>query len=109
MTDETDKASDDRRDATERFIPECGIKMLPKTGETGCLADEYIKEGIIPAKYGTDALHIASATVNDMDIIVSRNFGHTVKRKTMVMTESVNKRNGYKKAEMYSPSEVTER
>ena len=108
MTDEIEKASDEKKDRMEGVIIGHEIETLLKTAETERLADEYLKEGIIPIKYRTDALHIASATVNDMDIIVSWNFEHIVKRKTIVMTELVNVRNGYKKVEIYSPSEVTE-
>jgi len=35
-------------------------------------------------------LYLYMATVNDLDFIVSFNFQHIVKRKTMTMTESIN-------------------
>jgi len=31
----------------------------------------YVAEGIIPEKYKTDAIHIATTTAFDLDIIVS--------------------------------------
>jgi N12 class adenine-specific DNA methylase len=39
------------------------------------LADIYIAKGIIPQKYATDALHIATATVKKFDFVVSYNYG----------------------------------
>jgi len=81
---------------------------LPKSAEIKRLADIYVAEGIIPAKYSTDALHIAAATVNDLDFVASWNFKHIVKRKTVIMTEAVNLRNNYKKIGIFSPTEVIE-
>ena len=43
-----------------------------------------------------------------MDIIVSWNFQHIVKRKTIIMSSLVNNREGYKSIDIYSPSEVIE-
>jgi hypothetical protein len=40
--------------------------------------------------------------------IVSYNFKHIVKRKTIKMTELLNYREGYKKVGIYSPTEVIE-
>jgi hypothetical protein len=53
-------------------------------------------------------LHIAAAAVNDLDMIISMNFEHIVKRKTILMTEAINKLNGYRAVEIYSPREVVE-
>lgn len=46
------------------------------------LAYEYIKRGIIPSRYEDYAFHIAVASVNDLDAIISWNFKHIVKLKT---------------------------
>jgi hypothetical protein len=48
-----------------------GITILPRTEEAEELADLYVKNKIIPLKYRVDALHIAIATLNEMDILVS--------------------------------------
>jgi hypothetical protein len=65
-------------------------------------------EGIIPQKYRTDGLHIAIATVNDLDMIISMNFQHIVKRKTIKMTGNINTLKGYHAIDIYSPMEVVE-
>ncbi len=64
--------------------------------------------GIIPVKYATDALHIAAATVAGLDYIVSLNFRHIVKHKTILETEYINTREGYKRVFIHAPAEVTE-
>jgi len=55
---------------------------------------------VIPANYRTDGLHIAIAAVNDLDMIVSMNFQHIVKRKTIKMTAAINIINGYNAVEI---------
>ena len=46
-------------------------------------------EGVIPQKYRTDGLHIAHAAVNGLDMIISMNFQHIVKRKTIKMPQNI--------------------
>ena len=108
VKDEIDNAPYDKKDKMYRLILEYDIERLQKTDEIKELAEEYVREGIIPRKHMMDALHIAAATVNDLDMIVSWNFQHIVKRKTIIMTGSINLRNGYKKVEIYAPTEVIE-
>jgi hypothetical protein len=68
----------------------------------------FIEAGIIPPAYGTDGFHIASATVKGLDFIVSLNFRHIVKRKTIEKVELINFQEGYKRIGIYSPAEVTD-
>jgi len=70
------------------------------------LAAEYIKRGIIPQKYEDDAFHIAIATVNNLDAIISWNFQHIVKLKTKREVTGTNLLLGYKELDIYSPLEV---
>jgi len=53
-----------------------------------------MKEKIIPEKFFTDAMHIATAAVYDLDMIISWNFEHIVKQKTITLTEKINIQNG---------------
>ncbi len=80
--------------------------ILPASDEARQLAELYVEERIIPQKHMTDALHIAAATINDIDLIVSYNFKHIVKLKTVAMTEIVNLREGYRRIGIFSPTEV---
>jgi hypothetical protein len=82
------------------------VIVLPVSNEAQRLASLYINEGVIPAKYPIDALHIAVAAVNNLDYIVSYNFRHIVKLKTIIMTESINVRENYKRIGILSPTEV---
>ena len=72
------------------------------------LSERYISEGIIPERFGSDAIHIAIAVSNGIDAIVSWNFNHIVKLKTRIMVNGVNRLLGYHEIEICSPEEVIE-
>jgi hypothetical protein len=55
------------------------IRDLPQyevSEETAILADGYISRGIFHRKYLSNALHVALASVNKADFIVTWDFGH---------------------------------
>ena len=108
VTDELENAPDDKRDKMIGLIAKYDIAVLAPTDEAVRIAELYIEEKIIPQKYRTDGLHIAIATVNDLDMIISMNFQHIVKRKTKIGTSSINTLNGYRAVEILSPMEVFE-
>lgn len=83
-----------------------GLIILPRTEESEELADLYVTNRIIPIKYRLDALHIAIATLNDMDILVSWNFDHIVKHKTRQMVTGLNILKRYKQIDIISPREL---
>ena len=87
---------------------EYGIKVLDVSDEAKILGDIYVKEGVIPARFAYDALHIACATANDLDYIFSLNFKHINKLKTKTMTSNINIREGYRPVTIASPMEVIE-
>ncbi len=59
-------------------------------------------------KYQDDALHIAIASVNEMDVLLSWNFQHIVKLKTKREAVGVNMLMGYGSLEIYTPREVVD-
>ncbi len=105
---EISKAPEEKRKTLFDIINKYGIVILDDDPEAERIADIYVQEGIMPAKYIADGLHIALATIHNMDIIVSWNFKHIVKRKTILMTNVINNKEGYKNIDIYSPSEVIE-
>jgi len=90
------------------LIADYGVEMITVNKDAERLANAYVKEGTIKAKYETDALHIATASVAGLDFIVSLNFKHIVKRKTKIETGFINIRNGYRQIDIHSPAEVIE-
>jgi hypothetical protein len=72
------------------------------------LANIYVDNGIIPAKFSEDALHLAATAVYGMYYIISINFKHIVKHKTIFEIEVINTREGYKRVFIHTPAEVIE-
>lgn len=60
----------------------------------------------MPEKFINDALHIAIATVNGIDTVVSWNLEHIVKLKTIVEVNKINLKNGYKQIFIVTPEEI---
>ncbi|HZK70697.1 MAG TPA: hypothetical protein VFD03_04130 [Clostridia bacterium] len=102
------RAPDDKKDKMLHLIKDNDITVLSANEEAEKLADIYVKETIIPDKYRMDGIHIAIATVNELDMILSLNFKHIVKKKTIELTELVNIKSGYRKIDIYTPMEVVE-
>ena len=67
-----------------------------------------MERNIFPVKYRDDALHIAIASVNDLEIVVSWNLEHMVKLKTRREIKAVNILEGYRELEICTPLEVIE-
>lgn len=89
------------------------LKSLLKNGkkigfspEIKKLTGIYVKEGIIPEKYENDAFHIALTTFHSLDILISWNFKHLVKRKTRIGVNLINLKEGYKPIEILAPPEL---
>jgi len=81
-------------------------RVIRPSPEAERMADIYVKKGIIPLKFKTDALHIATAAINKLDFVVSFNQGHIVKTKTMIGTGLANLREGYRQVGLSTPTEV---
>jgi predicted nucleic acid-binding protein len=107
--DELQEAPAERAKKMINLITAHDITVLQSSEEADWLAAIYQEQGIIPPRSTEDALHIAVAAVNDLDMIISLNFRHIVRKKTVTMTGLVNTVNGYKPVEIHSPMEVVER
>lgn len=90
------------------IIAELNAETLSITEDSAILAERYVENGVIPKKYDDDAMHIAIASVNNLDVIVSWNFNHIVKVKTKREVTGVNLLMGYREIDIYSPREVIE-
>lgn len=78
------------------------------TKEAVQLQQQYIKAGVVSAKWNDDALHVALATVSGCGLIVSWNFKHIVNFKKIPLYNGVNGNNGYPAISIHSPLEVIE-
>jgi len=70
------------------------------------LANIYQQREILTPKYYDDGLHVALATIAEVDIIVSWNFKHIVHFLKINKFNKVNLEFGYQPLQIYSPREV---
>lgn len=89
-------------------LPQDAIETLEFSEQIAHLRDAYLAAGILKPENKSDAEHIASASVADVDFVVSWNFKHIVHYEKIVGYQAVNLMNGYKEIRIYSPKEVVE-
>lgn len=82
------------------------INILKLTEEAEWLSAEYVRYGAVPERYRRDALHIAIATVNNMDALLSWNYKHIVRRKTKRIVRVVNELNDLPLLDIITPPEI---
>ena len=80
-------------------------EALVITDEAGQLAEYYIKNGLIPNTHIEDAVHLATATVHEMNVLISWNYTHLVKLKTRHLVNALNLVSGYKEIDIILPIE----
>ena len=80
-------------------------EFLETNDEAVDLATEYITEKVVGQTSFPDCLHIALATINKADFLISWNFKHIVNVERIRGYNSINIKNGYKQLEIRSPRE----
>jgi hypothetical protein len=68
--------------------------------------DEYLTVTTSNIGYYDDGVHIAFATIAEVDVLVSWNFKHIVHLDKIRLFNAVNLEQGYKPLVIYSPREV---
>ncbi len=76
------------------------------TPEALKLAQTYVEEKVVGETSVDDCIHIATATLNKVDMLVSWNFRHIVNVYRIRGYNSVNLRLGYGTLEIHSPKEI---
>jgi predicted nucleic acid-binding protein len=89
-----------------KLLPEKQITYISVEEEAFVLRDKYIKSGILNKKWMNDALHVALATINRADAIVSWNFKYIVHLDKIKSYNMINFENGYGVLTIVSPKEV---
>lgn len=91
---------------TQVPLPEQHKIYIELTQEIDKLAKLYINDGIVGTKSMADCRHIASATVNEIEILTSWNFKHIVNLNKIHMYNEINLQNGYRTIEIRTPREI---
>jgi predicted nucleic acid-binding protein len=87
-------------------IPNEFVEKYNITDEIRNLTEKYMKKNIVTSKFRDDALHIATATIINVDVLVSWNFKHIVNFNRIRQFNSINILEGYKELEIRTPQEV---
>ena len=107
--DELLNAPEPKRSKMLALIEDFKITKILATDEADNLAMTYIKEGVLPKNSLLDAQHIACASINNIERIISLNFTHINREKTKGLIPAVNKLQGYNdNVSIYTPMEVVD-
>ena len=87
-------------------LPDESVEILTSDDESRELADKYLIEKAVSKKYYEDALHIAIATINQVNVLSSWNFKHIVNLNKIRLYNAVNLKNGYNLLEIRTPREI---
>jgi predicted nucleic acid-binding protein len=92
--------------AEKRLSAVSDIPILEITPEVQALAQSLISEKVIPTESEEDALHIAVASINGMEFLLTWNFSHinNALMKSRIVTVIENQ--GYVPPEICSPEEL---
>ncbi len=94
----------ERRDNIKGLVDT--FEVLDFDEEAYELAQEYVKRGIFPEKYTSDANHVAIAVVNGIGYFASWNFKHVVKVNTRRKVNLVNALLEFQPIEIIAPPEL---
>lgn len=84
------------------------IPLVELSPEAVSFAEKLIKEGPVPQKAVEDALHIAVATLNGMDYMLTWNFKHLANATLRHKVEDICRQVGYEPPIICTPPELME-
>jgi hypothetical protein len=82
------------------------VPLLDPSENVYALADELIKRIPLPTKAAADAIHIALATVNGMDYLLTWNCAHIANAALRASIERVCRHCGYEPPVICTPEEL---
>ncbi len=94
--------------AAERLFALEKLDMVQAADEADDLARRLLRHGAIPESEPRDALHIALATVNGIEYLVTWNFKHIANATTRDTIESTCRNAGFEPPTICTPDELSE-
>jgi len=76
--------------------------LLPVTSEVECLAQHYIRAGVLTANHIDDARHVALCTLAGIEVLLSWNFHHVKRRDGF---NEINRLHGHGPVRILTPHE----
>ena len=92
--------------ATARLALLRGVRVLPVTDEAADLARMLVSAGLVPVIASPDAVHIALASVHQIDFLVTWNFKHIANPHIRERMRTKINDSGYRMPVMCSPEEL---
>ena len=89
-------------------LPESQIALVVSTAESNRLAIEYVGANVISENHMNDCRHVALATINHADAVVSWNCGDLANPNRIPKYNEVNERHGYPKITILTPDKFME-
>lgn len=99
----------ERRERHLGVLADFKVALLPQSRDVEVvrLAEAYVRQGVVPVRMRDDALHVAYATVFEMDVLLSWNFKHLANLRREARFAAVNQAEGYwRSPRIVSPLEV---
>jgi len=82
------------------------VELVRVDEDAVSLVQRYIERSVLGQRFLNDMLHIALATIAEVDVLVSWNFRHMVRLDKIRLFNAVNLEQGYKPLTICSPREV---
>lgn len=98
----------DPEQARKRIETLSSLAVLDIDQEAQALAQHILAAQAVPAEYPDDALHMAVAAVNGMDVLITWNFAHLNNPIARMRIRQIVEDNGYRCPEVCSPEELLE-
>ncbi len=103
---EISECEQEKREFLLSCLSNIDVTILQETQEVINLAKAYLTNNVLKGKSYDDLVHIAYATVNNVDYIVSWNFKHFVNIRTIELVNAINMMYGYGQVKIVPPSMI---
>ena len=92
--------------AARRLAALADVPLLPITDAVGSLANELVREAVLPAKALNDALHVAVAAAHGVDYLLTWNYRHLDNAEMKPGIRKTCARHGHVAPEICTPREL---
>ncbi|MBK5293873.1 MAG: type II toxin-antitoxin system VapC family toxin [Acidobacteriia bacterium] len=99
-------AKGDEKAAVKRLAELAGVPVLETTDEAKELAREFVARGLIPEKAIEDAFHVAIATAQGMDFLLTWNCRHIANAEIAGRLEALCEELGYGMPTLCTPEQL---
>ena len=106
ISDLVEKELENAPENVRKLLKDIKYQSIKVSQECRDLADEYINENVVGETNKDDCIHIATATIFNVDYLVSWNYKHIVRAEKIKGYNIVNLKNKYKQLDIHSPREM---